>query len=147
EFGFVQLPESYCSGSSIMPQKVNPDVPELVRAKVGRVTGDLVALLTIVKGLPLTYNKDLQETQEPLYDAVETTGRCLRVMAGLLSGVEYRADRMARACDTGFVCATELADLLVARGLPFRRAHDIVGGLVRRAVEKGVTLAALPLDE
>ena len=147
EFGFARLPEGYCSGSSIMPQKVNPDIPELVRAKVGRVTGDLVTLLMVLKGLPLTYNKDLQETQEPLYDAVETTAACLRIMAGLWDGIAFDAVRMARACEAGYVCATEIADFLAARGMPFRRAHDIAGTLVRRAAERGLELRALPFEE
>ncbi|HJZ86727.1 MAG TPA: argininosuccinate lyase [Polyangia bacterium] len=147
EFGFVKLPEGYCSGSSIMPQKVNPDIPELVRAKTGRVTGDLVALLVVLKGLPLAYNKDLQETQEPLYDALETTIACARVMAGLMEGVQFDAARMAAACESGHVCATEIADFLAARGVPFRRAHDIAGILVKRALERGLELRTLPLEE
>ncbi|MCC6993774.1 MAG: argininosuccinate lyase [Deltaproteobacteria bacterium] len=147
EFGFARLPEGYCSGSSLMPQKVNPDIPELVRAKVGRVVGDLVTLLMVVKGLPLAYNKDLQETQEPLYDAVETTAQVLGVMAGLVRGLEFDAARLARAVDGGHLTATELADHLVGRGVPFRRAHDQSGAAVRRAIELGVELRALPLDE
>ncbi len=147
EFGFVHLPESYCSGSSIMPQKKNPDIPELVRAKTGRVLGDLVALLTVVKGLPLAYNKDLQETQEPLYDAVETLAASLRVMAGLVRALELDTARLARAVAEGHLVATELADYLATKGVPFRRAHDVAGALVRVAVERGVELAALPLAE
>jgi argininosuccinate lyase len=147
EFRFVRLPEGYCSGSSIMPQKVNPDVPELVRAKTGRVNGDLVALLTVLKGLPLAYNKDLQETQEPLYDAVETVGSCLLVMTGLVKGLEFETERLARAVGEGFLVATELADYLAAKGVPFRRAHDVAGALVRKAMDKGVELADLGLDE
>src|SRR5262249_57306063 len=107
EFAFVHLPEAFCSGSSIMPQKKNPDIPELVRAKTGRVFGDLVALLTVVKGLPLAYNKDLQETQEPLYDAVETLSASLRVMAGLMRAVEFDASRLAPAVREGHPVATE----------------------------------------
>jgi argininosuccinate lyase len=147
EFAFVRLPEGYCSGSSIMPQKVNPDIPELVRAKAGRVYGDLMALLTVLKGLPLAYNKDLQETQEPLYDAVETTGACVRVTTGLLEGVAFDAERMRRACDAGFVCATEIADWLAARGMPFRQAHDVAGSLVRQAATRGIELKDLTIDE
>jgi argininosuccinate lyase len=147
EFGFARLPEAFCSGSSIMPQKVNPDIPELVRAKTGRVIGDLVALLTVVKGLPLAYNKDLQETQEPLYDAVETLTASLRVMAGLVRGLELDVERLARAVAQGHLVATEVADYLVQKGMPFRRAHDVAGALVRKAVERGVELAALPLAE
>ena len=147
EFGFVKLPENYCSGSSIMPQKVNPDVPELVRAKSGRVFGDLVALLTVLKGLPLAYNKDLQETQEPLYDAIETALTCTRVMTGLIAGSKFDKERMKRALGEGHLLATELADHLAARGLPFRQAHAAAGAIVRRAVEKGVQLSELSVDE
>ena len=147
EFRFVKLPEGYCSGSSLMPQKVNPDIPELVRAKTGRVYGDLMALLTVIKGLPLAYNKDLQETQEPLYDAVETTGACLHVMTGLVKGLEFDVERLARAVGEGYLVATELADYLVTKGVPFRRAHDVAGLLVRKAIARGVELAALTIDE
>ena len=147
EFGFVHLPEAYCSGSSIMPQKVNPDVPELVRAKAGRVFGDLVALLTVLKGLPLAYNKDLQETQEPLYDAVETALACTRTMTGLLAGARFDVPRMRRALDEGHLLATEVADYLAARGLPFRQAHAAAGAIVRRATERGVDLAGLSVAE
>jgi argininosuccinate lyase len=147
EFRFARLPEGYCSGSSIMPQKVNPDIPELVRAKTGRVNGDLIALLTVLKGLPLAYNKDLQETQEPLYDAVETTGASLAVMAGLVAGLEFDVERLRRAVGEGFLVATELADYLAAKGVPFRRAHDVAGALVRMAMARGVELADLGLDE
>jgi argininosuccinate lyase len=147
EFGFVKLPEAYCSGSSIMPQKVNPDVPELVRAKSGRVFGDLMALLTIIKALPLAYNKDLQETQEPLYDAVETTLISLRVTAGLVGGCRFDVERLRRAIDEGQLLATEVADHLAARGLPFRQAHDAAGKIVRAAVAKGVDLTKLSLAE
>ena len=147
EFGFVELPEGYSSGSSMMPQKKNPDIAELVRAKTGRVVGDLVALLMVIKGLPLAYNKDLQETQEPLYDAVETVAACLEVTAGMVRGLRFRADRMARAVGAGHLLATELADYLAAKGVPFRKAHDVAGALVRKAIERGVELDALPLAE
>jgi argininosuccinate lyase len=147
EFGFVRLPENYCSGSSIMPQKVNPDVPELVRAKPGRVYGDLMALLTVIKGLPLAYNKDLQETQEPLYDAVETTLACLQTTAGMLAGARFDAQKMRRALDEGHLLATEVADWLAARGLPFRQAHAAAGAIVRKASERGVDLAKLTVEE
>jgi argininosuccinate lyase len=147
EFQFVRLPESYCSGSSIMPQKVNPDIAELVRAKTGRVVGDWVALMTIVKALPLAYNKDLQETQEPLYDAVDTVAACLRVMAGMVRAMEFDVDRLSRAVAEGHLVATELADYLAAKGVPFRQAHDVAGALVRTALDRGVELGALPLPE
>ncbi len=147
EFGFVRLPEGYCSGSSIMPQKVNPDIPELVRAKTGRVFGDLTALLTVLKGLPLAYNKDLQETQEPLYDGLETAIACASTMAGLMAGAKFDAARMRRALDEGHVLATEIADHLAARGVPFRQAHAAAGAIVRAASERGVDLQALTVEE
>ena len=147
EFGFVRLPEGYCSGSSIMPQKVNPDVPELVRAKVGRVIGDLTTLLVVLKGLPLAYNKDLQETQEPLYDAIETTLLCTRTMTGLMAGATFDVERMRRAVGQGHLLATEVADWLAARGVPFRQAHAAAGALVRSASARGVELTELTLDE
>jgi argininosuccinate lyase len=147
EFGFARLPEAYCSGSSIMPQKVNPDIPELVRAKVARVIGDLTTLLVVLKGLPLAYNKDLQETQEPLYDAVETAILCTRTMAGLIAGTQFDVERMARAVGQGHLLATEVADWLAARGVPFRQAHAAAGALVRMASGRGVELGQLSLDD
>jgi argininosuccinate lyase len=148
EFGFVRLGEGYCSGSSLMPQKRNPDIAELLRAKPGRLVGDLVALLTVSKGLTLAYNKDLQETQEPLYDAIETTRLGLAVLPGLLAGLEFDVDRMRQAADDPALGATDLAEYLVReKGLPFRRAHEIVGGLVRHAEQKGVSLRAVPAPE
>jgi argininosuccinate lyase len=147
EFGFVRLPEAYCSGSSIMPQKVNPDIPELVRAKVGRVMGDWTTLLVVLKGLPLAYNKDLQETQEPLYDAVETSLLCTRTMAGLIAGAKFEVERMARAVGQGHLLATEVADWLAARGVPFRQAHAAAGALVRAASARGVEIGQLSLAE
>ncbi|RMH44045.1 MAG: argininosuccinate lyase [Deltaproteobacteria bacterium] len=147
EFRFARLSEAYCSGSSIMPQKVNPDLAELVRAKVGRVAGDWIALITVVKGLPLAYNKDLQETQEPLYDAVDTVEGSLGVMAGMVGALEFDADRLRAAVDDGYLVATELADYLATKGVPFRTAHDVAGALVRRAAARGVRLADLSLDE
>jgi argininosuccinate lyase len=147
EWAVVRLPEGYCSGSSIMPQKVNPDIPELVRAKTGRIFGDLMALLTVLKGLPLAYNKDLQETQEPLYDAVETLAQSLRVMTGVVRGLEFDAGRLAGAVASGYLVATELADYLAAKGVPFRRAHDVAGAIVRAAASRGIELAQVPLAE
>ena len=147
EFGFVRLPEAYCSGSSIMPQKVNPDVPELVRAKVARVIGDLTTLLVVLKGLPLAYNKDLQETQEPLYDAVETAILCTRTMAGLIAGSAFEVERMQRAVGQGHLLATEVADWLAAQGVPFRQAHAAAGALVRMASARGLELPALTLAD
>jgi len=147
EFRFARLSEAYCSGSSLMPQKVNPDLAELIRGKSGRVVGDWVALMTVVKGLPLAYNKDLQETQEPLYDAVESVDQSLRVAIGMIDNVEFDAARLATAVAEGYLVATEIADYLVAKGLPFREGHDVAGALVRKAMDRGVELGALTLDE
>ncbi|CAN5219540.1 argininosuccinate lyase [soil metagenome] len=145
EFGFARIGEAYSSGSSLMPQKKNPDLAELVRGKAGRVMGAWVTLCTVVKGLPLAYNKDLQETQEPLYDAVETVAACLEVARGMILTTEFNTERMRAAVGAGHLVATELADYLVAKNVPFREAHDIAGHLVRVADERGVELAALDL--
>ncbi len=147
EFGFVRLGEGYCSGSSLMPQKRNPDIAELLRAKPARVIGDVVALLTISKGLTLAYNKDLQETQEPLYDAVETARVSLAVLPGLIAGLEFDTERMRSAAQDPALGATDLAEELVRGGMPFREAHEIVGRLVRRAEEKKITLRALDIAD
>jgi argininosuccinate lyase len=147
EFGFVRLGEGYCSGSSLMPQKRNPDVAELLRAKPARVIGDVVALLTISKGLTLAYNKDLQETQEPLYDAIETARACLAVAPGLVASLEFNTKRMGEAAQDPALGATDLAEELVRGGMPFREAHDIVGRLVRRAEESGASLRELTGDD
>jgi argininosuccinate lyase len=147
ELGFARIGEAYCSGSSLMPQKMNPDLAELVRAKSGRLVGAWVALMTVVKGLPLAYNKDLQETQEPLYDAVETLEASLAVARGMVASLVFDVARLRAAVDTGYLVATELADYLVTRGVPFREAHDVAGHLVRVASGRGVELAALSLDE
>jgi argininosuccinate lyase len=146
EFGFARIGEAYCSGSSLMPQKINPDLAELVRGKAGRVVGAWVTLVTVVKGLPLAYNKDLQETQEPLYDAVETVEACLEIARGMIASIEFDTARMRAAIGAGHLVATELADYLVVKGVAFREAHDIAGHLVRVATERGVELAALDLD-
>jgi argininosuccinate lyase len=146
EFQFARMGEAYCSGSSLMPQKMNPDLAELVRGKAGRVMGDWVTLMTVVKGLPLAYNKDLQETQEPLYDAVETVRDCLAVARGMVASLTFDTARMRAAVDAGHLLATELADYLVTKGVPFREAHDISGHLVRVATDKGVELSGLPLE-
>ncbi|MDQ3339252.1 MAG: argininosuccinate lyase [Myxococcota bacterium] len=147
EFGFAKIGEAYCSGSSLMPQKMNPDLAELVRGKAGRVVGAWVTLVTIVKGLPLAYNKDLQETQEPLYDAVETLEASLTVAAGMIAATTFDVRAMRDAVDKGYLVATEIADYLVTKGVAFREAHDIAGHLVRVASDRGVELAALSLDE
>lgn len=147
EFAFAKIGEAYCSGSSLMPQKMNPDLAELVRAKSGRVIGAWVTLVTVVKGLPLAYNKDLQETQEPLYDAVETLDACLAVSRGMVASLVFDVARLRAAIDAGHLVATELADYLVTKGIPFREAHDVAGHLVRVATARGVELEKLALAE
>ncbi|HEY1554120.1 MAG TPA: argininosuccinate lyase [Kofleriaceae bacterium] len=147
EFAFVQIGEAYCSGSSLMPQKMNPDLAELLRAKAGRAAGAWVTLVTVVKGLPLAYNKDLQETQEPLYDAAETVLACLDVARGMVVSLRFDVARMRAAVDAGHLVATELADYLVTKGVAFREAHDLAGHLVRIAATRGLELAQLPLAE
>ncbi len=146
EFGFVEMSDAYATGSSMMPQKKNPDIAELIRGKTGRVVGDLVALLVLLKGLPLAYNRDLQEDKPPLFDAFDTVDAVLEMLAGMLATVRFREDRMARALWDGFLDATELADWLAARGVPFREAHHVVGRLVAQAAREGKTLAELPLE-
>jgi argininosuccinate lyase len=146
-FGFVRLADRFCTGSSIMPQKKNPDVPELVRAKSGRVFGDLVALLTIMKGQPLAYNKDNQEDKEPVFDVVDTLLPTLIIVTDLVAGgIEVDAGRMRAAAGTGYATATDLADYLVRKGVPFRDAHEAVAQAVRHAEARQVDLAQLPLD-
>ncbi len=143
EFGFVTISDAYSTGSSIMPQKKNPDVPELVRGKTGRVYGHLMALLTLMKGQPLAYNKDNQEDKEPLFDTVDTLVATLRLFADMTTGIQVRAERMRQAAAEGFSTATDLADYLVKRGLPFRDAHELVAQAVREASDAGVDLAGL----
>jgi argininosuccinate lyase len=145
-FGFVSIADRFCTGSSIMPQKKNPDVPELMRGKAGRVFGSLMALLTLIKSQPLAYNKDNQEDKEPLFDAVDTLDDTLTILAELLAGVVARPDRMKAALAEGFATATDLADYLVRKGLAFRDAHDIVGRAVREAEIAGRDLPGLPLE-
>jgi argininosuccinate lyase len=147
ESGFARMAEAYSSGSSLMPHKMNPDLAELVRAKAGRSIGAWVTLVTVVKGLPLAYNKDLQETQEPLYDAVETALACLEVARGMIATIQFDTARMRAAIDAGHLMATELADYLVTKGVPFRDAHDVAGQLVRDATARGIELPALTLDD
>jgi argininosuccinate lyase len=146
-FGFVRLPEAYCTGSSIMPQKRNPDVPELVRGKSGRVFGALVALLALMKAQPLAYNKDNQEDKEPLFDAADTLKDCLGVFAGLVSGLQPVPKAMRAAVLEGHATATDLADYLVRKGVPFRDAHGVVARAVREAERSGVDLASLSLTK
>ncbi len=146
-FGFVDLPDRFCTGSSIMPQKKNPDVPELVRGKTGRVIGNLNALLVLMKGQPLAYNRDNQEDKPPLFDSVDTVTICLQVYAEMLPHITVKRDHCRAAAAKGFSTATDLADYLVKKGLPFRDAHHVVGSAVAHAAQKDCDLADLPLDE
>jgi argininosuccinate lyase len=146
-FGFITLADRFCTGSSIMPQKKNPDVPELARGKTGRVYGDLMALLTLMKGQPLAYNKDNQEDKEPLFDAIDTVTDTLRIFVEMIPGITAQAENMRDALRQGFATATDLADYLTRKGLPFRDAHETVGLAVRRAEKLGVDLAQLSLAE
>jgi argininosuccinate lyase len=143
EFGFIELPESFCTGSSMMPQKKNPDVAELVRGKSGRVFGALVALLTLLKGLPLSYNRDLQEDKPPFFDAADTVKSVLVILVRLLPGVIVHRERLERAAGDSLLLATDLADYLALKGVPFRQAHAIVGQVVRYALERKKALTAL----
>ena len=147
QFDFVNLPDRFCTGSSIMPQKKNPDVPELVRGKSGRVYGDLVALLTLMKGQPLAYNKDNQEDKEPLFDCMDTVKACVRAYADMVPAIEAKRDNMFRAALRGYATATDLADYLVRKGVPFRDAHEVVGKAVRYGIEREKDLAAMDLAE
>ncbi len=147
EFGFVDLPEAYATGSSLMPQKKNPDVAELARGKAGRVFGGLVALLTAMKGLPLSYNRDLQEDKEAVFDAVDTLRGTLQVLAPMVQGLRVDAERMRRATEEGFLNATDAADYLVSKGLPFRQAHEVVGKIVRYCLDHHKQLDQLSLEE
>ena len=147
EFKFIELSDSYTTGSSIMPQKRNPDMAELVRGKTGRVYGDLMALLTTLKGLPLAYNKDMQEDKEAVFDAVETVVMCLKVFAPMLATLKTRPDNMRKAAQGGFINATDLADYLVKKGMPFRSAYKISGQLVAKCIREGRVLEDLPLAD
>jgi len=144
-FGFIDLADRYCTGSSIMPQKRNPDVAELARGKSGRVVGHLMGLITLMKGQPLTYNKDNQEDKQPLFDSVDTVRDTLRIMAEMVGGVVVKPEAMERAALKGYATATDLADYLVKKGLPFRDAHETVAHAVKHALQQGVDLAGLPL--
>ena len=146
-YRFIDLPDRFCTGSSIMPQKKNPDVPELVRGKTGRVYGHLVALLTLMKSQPLAYNKDNQEDKEPLFDTVNTVLACLRAFADMIPAIEANREAMYRAAGAGYSTATDLADYLVRRGVAFRDAHEIVGRAVHLAIERYTTLDTLPLTD
>jgi len=147
EFNFVQIADQFCTGSSIMPQKKNPDIPELIRGKSGRVVGSLMSLITLVKGLPLTYNRDLQEDKEPLFDTIDTVTASLAIMAELLGNLEFNTKKMFEATQTGYMTATDLADYLVLKNVPFREAHGIVGRAVAYCIEKGCELFDLSVEE
>ena len=146
EFGFCRPAEEFSSGSSIMPQKMNPDAAELLRAKAPRVVATLTTLTGVMHGLPLAYSKDLQEDKEPLFDAAETIELCLQALGGMLPGIRFDHERMAAAAGDEMAAATDVADLLVRRGLPFREAHGVVGSLVRHALDEGIDLSAIPPD-
>ena len=147
EFGFITISDGFTTGSSIMPQKKNPDVAELTRGKTGRVYGSLVALLTIMKGLPLAYNRDMQEDKEPLFDTADTVTLSLSVYTEMLKGITIHRETMRRAAEDGFITATDLADYLVRKGMPFRQAHEVVGRAVLRAIELQCGLGGMPLAE
>jgi len=147
DFDFIELTDAFCTGSSIMPQKKNPDVPELVRGKTGRVYGNLVSLLTLMKSLPLAYNKDMQEDKEPLFDTIDTVKGSLKIFAEMIAEMKVKADNMRVAAARGFSTATDVADYCVRKGLPFRQAHEVVGKTVRYCVENGKDIPELSLDE
>ena len=147
ECGFVELSDAFSTGSSIMPQKKNPDIPELVRGKTGRVMGALIAMLTIVKSLPMAYNRDMQEDKEPLFDAVDTLAACVDIYTRMLPEIKVKKDRMRQAASTGYLNATDLADYLANQGVPFRKAHSCVGQAVAYAIENGRELHELTLEE
>ena len=146
QFGFIELSDAFCTGSSIMPQKKNPDVPELVRGKAGRTHGNLVALLTLMKGQPLAYNKDNQEDKEPLFDSLDTVLGSLKVFAAMIPAMQVKRDAMRAAAQRGFATATDLADYLVRKGVAFRDAHEIVGRAVRRGIETGQDLSEMKIE-
>ena len=135
EFGFVDIDDAYTTGSSMLPQKKNPDIAELARAKTGRIVGHLVGLLTVLKGLPLTYNKDLQEDKEPLFDSFDTNTLVLTALTGIFDSVTFNKEKMAQAADKPFSVAIDLAEHLVHKGMPFREAHTLIGGLVKASIE------------
>ncbi len=147
QFDFVELPDRFCTGSSIMPQKKNPDVPELIRGKTGRANGNLIALLTLMKAQPLAYNKDNQEDKEPLFDSVDTLSNCVDALNGLIPNIAVKPVNMRQAAESGFSTATDLADYLVKKGLPFRTAHDLVGRIVSRAIKTEKRLDEMSLSE
>jgi argininosuccinate lyase len=147
EFGYVEIADAFTTGSSLMPQKKNPDVAELIRGKTGRVYGNLVALLTILKGLPMTYNRDLQEDKEPLFDTVDTLRSSLRILTAMIGRLTFNRQRMETGAAGGFSTATDLAEYLVRKGVPFREAHGIVGRIVAFGIREGKALTGLTLKE
>ena len=147
EFQFVEISDAFTTGSSIMPQKKNPDVAELIRGKAGRVYGDLVAVLTMMKGLPMTYNRDLQEDKEPLFDAVDTVKSCAGILCEMVPHLKFNREKMLQAASGGFSTATDVAEYLVVKGVPFREAHRVVGRLVAYCIEKKKDMPALTLAE
>ncbi len=148
EFSFVTLADSHCTGSSIMPQKKNPDIPELIRGKSGRVVGNLVSLLTLLKGLPMTYNRDLQEDKEPIFDTVNTLGSCLAITTDMLENMEFNSEIITKATEQGgLMTATDLADYLVTKGMPFRQAHSVVGKVVAYCIAQAKELTELQIEE
>ncbi len=146
EFGFIEISDAYTTGSSIMPQKKNPDVAELIRGKTGRVYGDLVTMLTVLKGLPMSYNRDLQEDKEPLFDTVDTVKGCLTVLNGMAGHIRFNRERMLEGASRGYATATDAAEYLVRKGVPFRKAHGIVGRIVADCIRSGRSLQELDLD-
>jgi argininosuccinate lyase len=147
EFAFIEISDAFCTGSSIMPQKKNPDVPELMRGKTGRVYGNLMSLLTVMKSLPLSYNRDLQEDKEPIFDTVDTVMSTLTLLAKILAEIRFNRERMTEMANEGFILATELADYLVEKGIPFRRAHHVVGQIVQYCIRNGKVLHECSLEE
>ncbi|BCA78778.1 argininosuccinate lyase [Desulfuromonas sp. AOP6] len=147
DFHFIELTDAFCTGSSIMPQKKNPDVPELVRGKTGRVYGNLISLLTLMKSLPLAYNKDMQEDKEPLFDTIDTIKGSLKIFADMIAEMKVQAENMRVAAARGFSTATDVADYVVRKGLPFRQAHEVVGKTVRYCIEHGKDIPELSLEE
>ncbi len=147
EFDFIEISDSFATGSSIMPQKKNPDIPELIRGKTGRVYGHLISLLTTMKGLPLTYNKDMQEDKEPLFDTVDTVEKSLTIFSGLLKEIDFKKESLKKATEKGYLVATDLADYLVKKGMTFRKAHHLVGDMILSAKKKKKELHQLDLNE
>lgn len=146
EFSFIEMDDSFATGSSMMPQKKNPDAAELIRGKTGRVYGDLIALLTLMKGLPLAYNKDMQEDKEAIFDGIDTIKACIRVFDGMMKTIKFNKDNMRNSAKYGYMNATDMADYLVKKGMPFRKAHEVVGKVVKKALDDGCALEDLSID-